>query len=128
MWFHELASAYSMKITAQNYHVQVKYKENTMFKLTFNNVELSLYLSLRYFFFKIYDPRRTSKQLRNDEFKLNLPYACNGYINEIAIIRENLYNDRYLFVTRNKYKYFYLFILYIIIVEYYLPTSFLRVY
>ena len=123
MWLSELSRAYSRNIKISNYQIQVKNSvPGTMFKLTCNNVELSLYLSIRYFFVKLISFRPEPYSA----WYYRYPCACSGLIDDIAIIRENLYNDRYIFVKRNKFKYFYLFLLFIMVVEYYIPTIIIR--
>jgi hypothetical protein len=51
-----------------------------------------------------------------------LAYALDN----IYYLRDNLYSDRLRFVKRNKYKYLYFFILFIMIIEYYIPTVIIR--
>lgn len=123
MWLSELCLAYSRNIKISNFQIYVKNNTpGTMFKLTRNNIELSLYFSIRYFFIKLIYFRPAPYSA----WYYRHPNACNGLIDDIAIIRENLYNDRYIFVKRNKFKFFYLFLLFIMVIEYYIPTLIIR--
>ena len=90
-----------------------------IFKLTLNNIELSLYFSL----YNFSGLRSHLKGGSHYKYRyLSYMVVCCDFLNEITYLRPFLFQDRFLSVKRNKYKFFYLFILYIIIVEYYLPT------
>jgi hypothetical protein len=49
--------------------------------------------------------------------------VCCDFLNYITYLRPNIFQDRFLSVKRNKYKYLYFFILFIIVIEYYIPTG-----
>ena len=95
-----------------------------MFKLTLKNIELSLYFSLRYFsiFLNQYQKGGTSYTYRH----ISWIQICTSFLNDITYLRPNLFQDRFISVKRNKFKFFYLFLLFIIVVEYYIPTLIIR--
>ena len=104
-----------------------------MFKLTFNNIELSLYFSIRHFFFKYKDfgIDKIDEKIKNGTLSPRMSQYLSQQarlyaLDNIFWLRENLYSDRLKFVKRNKFKFFYLFLLFIIVVEYYIPTLIIR--
>ena len=99
-------------------------RKGNIFKLTLKNIELSLYFSLRFFCTSL-----SQYQKCGDMYKYRriswIP-VCSCFLNDITYLRPNLFQDRFIPVKRNKFKFFYLFLLFIMVVEYYIPTLIIR--
>jgi hypothetical protein len=92
-----------------------------MFELTYNNIELSLYYSIRNFSARL---RYFLYGGKNYKYRYQEPsLSALLFLNNIGDLRPTLFEDRFKYIKRNKLKYLYLFILFIIVVEYYIPTS-----
>ena len=95
--------------------------EGHIFKLTKNNVELSLYFSIRHFNSQLTEHQKGGR-FYGFSWSRSWRLVCSQFLNELTFLRPFLFQDRFLSVKRNKYKFLYLLILYIIVVEYYIPT------
>jgi len=122
-WYKALRFADDLAHDKEDIYPVKPIPQGHIFKLTLNNIELSLYFSLYHF-------SRTQPYLKgNERYKyryLSFMVVCCDFLNYITYLRPNIFQDRFLSVKRNKYKYLYFFILFIMIIEYYIPTVIIR--
>jgi hypothetical protein len=120
-WNKSMISADDLAHDKEDIYPRNSIVQGHIFKLTLNNVELSLYYSIRHFTSALSSSRYGERmyKYRYQDFMV----VCCTYLNYITYLRPNIFQDRFLSVKRNKYKYLYFFILFIIIIEYYIPTG-----